>query len=129
MTYTYFRGKLASTMGRVCGNKEFLIITRYGKQAVVMLSLEEYKAFKEMACLLLIMAKAKRLLSVAGNFPRTQSVTPVGGKWGKFRNLSPLSQTPIVLSSLVLYKIQAICLWLAVDKVLGILIMRPSLGG
>jgi antitoxin YefM len=40
-----------------------LIITRNGKQAVVMLSLEDYKALEETAYLLRTPANAKRLLS------------------------------------------------------------------
>lgn len=81
MTYTHFRAKLASTMVRVCDNKDSLIITRCSDQAVVMLSLEEYKAFEETACLLPTPANTKRLL------------------WA-----------PIALSTLVLCKIQAIAL-------------------
>lgn len=63
MTYTSVRAKLASTMDRVCNDHEALIITRNGKQAVVMLSLEDYKALEETAYLLRTPANAKRLLS------------------------------------------------------------------
>lgn len=38
-------------------------LTRNGKQAVVMLSLEDYQALEETACLLRNPANAKRLLS------------------------------------------------------------------
>jgi toxin YoeB len=44
MTYTTVRANLASTMDRVCNDHEALIITRNGEQAVVMLSLEDFKA-------------------------------------------------------------------------------------
>lgn len=63
MTYTAVRANLASTMDRVCNDHEALIITRNGDQAVVMLSLEDYKALEETAYLLRTPANAKRLLS------------------------------------------------------------------
>jgi antitoxin YefM len=63
MTYTTVRANLASTMDRVCDDHEALIITRNGEQAVVMLSLEDYKALEETAYLLRTPANAKRLLS------------------------------------------------------------------
>ncbi|MBK7425498.1 MAG: type II toxin-antitoxin system prevent-host-death family antitoxin [Propionivibrio sp.] len=65
MTYTTVRANLASTMDRVCDNHEALIITRNGEQAVVMLSLEDYKALEETAYLLRTPANARRLLSAA----------------------------------------------------------------
>ena len=65
MTYTTVRANLASTMDRVCNDHEALIITRNGDQAVVMLSLEDYKALEETAYLLRTPANAKRLLSAA----------------------------------------------------------------
>ena len=63
MTYTTARANLASTMDRVCDDHEALIITRNGEQAVVMLSLEDYKALEETAYLLRTPATAKRILS------------------------------------------------------------------
>jgi len=65
MTYTTVRANLARTMDRVCDDHEALIITRNGDQAVVMLSLEDYKALEETAYLLRTPANAKRLLSAA----------------------------------------------------------------
>lgn len=65
MTYSTLRANLASTMDRVCDDHEVLIITRNGDQAVVMLSLEDYKALEEAAYLLRTPANAKRLLSAA----------------------------------------------------------------
>ena len=65
MTYTTLRANLASTMDRVCNGHEVLIITRNGDQAVVMLSLEDYKALEETAYLLRTPTNAKRLLSAA----------------------------------------------------------------
>ena len=63
MTYTTVRANLASTMDRVCNDHEALIITRNGEQAVVMLSLEDYKSLEETAYLLRTPANARRLLS------------------------------------------------------------------
>ena len=63
MTYTTARANLASTMDRVCDDHEALIITRNGEQAVVMLSLEDYKALEETAYFLRTPATAKRILS------------------------------------------------------------------
>lgn len=63
ITYTTVRAKLASVMDRVCDDHEPLIITRNGEQAVVMLSLEDYKALEETSYLLRTPANAKRLLA------------------------------------------------------------------
>ena len=65
MTYTTLRANLASTMDRVCEDHEALIITRNGEQAVVMLSLEDYKALEETAYLLRTPTNANRLLAAA----------------------------------------------------------------
>ena len=65
MTYSTLRSNLASTMDRVCNDHEVLIITRNGDQAVVMLSLEDYKTLEETAYLLRTPTNAKRLLSAA----------------------------------------------------------------
>ncbi len=63
MTYTTVRANLAGTMDRVCNDHEALIITRNGEQAVVMLSLEDFKALEETAYLLRTPTNAKCLLS------------------------------------------------------------------
>ena len=63
ITYTTVRANLASAMDRVCNDHEPLIITRNGEQAVVMLSLEDYKALEETSYLLRTPANAKRLLA------------------------------------------------------------------
>ena len=65
MPYSTLRANLASTMDRVCNDHEVLIITRNGDQAVVMLSLEDYKTLEETAYLLRTPTNAKRLLSAA----------------------------------------------------------------
>ena len=63
ITYSSARANLASTMDRVCSDHEPLIITRNGDKAVVMLSLEDYKALEETAYLLRSPANARRLLN------------------------------------------------------------------
>ena len=65
ITYSAARASLASTMDKVCQNHEPLIITRSGQQAVVMLSLEDFKSLEETAYLLRSPENAKRLLSAA----------------------------------------------------------------
>lgn len=62
LTYSTARAKLASTMDRVCEDREALIITRSGKKAVVMMSLEDYQALEETAHLLRSPKNARRLL-------------------------------------------------------------------
>jgi len=52
ISYSTARANLASTMDRVCEDREPLIITRNGQPSVVMLSLEDYKALEETAHLL-----------------------------------------------------------------------------
>ena len=62
ITYTAARENLAATMDRVCEDSEPVIITRNRDQAVVMISLEEYKALEETAYLTRSPANAKRLI-------------------------------------------------------------------
>ena len=79
ITYTTVRANLASVMDRVCEDHEPLIITRNGEQAVVMLSLEDYKALEETSYLLRTPANAKRLLA---------AVTQLAGNKGVERTLA-----------------------------------------
>lgn len=72
MTYTTLRANLAGTMDRVCDDHEALIITRNGEQAVVMLSLEDYKALEETAYLLRTPANAARLLAATAQLQAGQ---------------------------------------------------------
>lgn len=62
ITYTAARENLASTMDRVCQDRDPVIITRNRDQAVVMLSLADYESLQETAYLLRSPANAKRLL-------------------------------------------------------------------
>ena len=62
ITYTTVRANLASAMNRVCDDHEPIIITRNGEQAVVMMSLDDFKALEETAYLLRSPKNAQRLL-------------------------------------------------------------------
>ncbi|HQV73422.1 MAG: type II toxin-antitoxin system prevent-host-death family antitoxin [Xanthomonadales bacterium] len=62
ITYSTARAKLADTMDRVCDDHEPIIITRNGDQAVVMMSLDDFKALEETAYLLRSPKNARRLL-------------------------------------------------------------------
>lgn len=61
ITYTVARENLASTMDRVCQDRDPVIITRNRDQAVVMLSLDDYESLQETSYLLRSPANAKRL--------------------------------------------------------------------
>ena len=62
ITYTAARASLADTMDRVVNDHEPIIITRSNQQAVVMLSLDDYKAMQETAYLLRSPKNVQRLL-------------------------------------------------------------------
>ena len=62
ITYSAARAKLADTMDRVCDDHEAIIITRSGQQAVVMMSLDDFKALEETSYLLRSPKNARRLL-------------------------------------------------------------------
>ncbi len=62
ISYTAARENLASTMDRVCNDRDPVIITRKRDQSVVMLSLEEYESLEETAHLLRAPANSRRLL-------------------------------------------------------------------
>ena len=77
ITYTTVRANLASVMDRVCNDHEALIITRNGEQAVVMLSLEDYKALEETSYLLRTPANARRLLAAVTQLAANNGVERV----------------------------------------------------
>ena len=62
ITYSTARANLADTMDRVCEDHEPIIIIRNGEQAVVMMSLEDFKALEETSYLLRSPKNARRLL-------------------------------------------------------------------
>ncbi len=61
LSYTALRNNLAKTMEKVCEDHEPVIITRKSKEAVVMLSLEDYESLEETAYLLRSPKNARRL--------------------------------------------------------------------
>jgi antitoxin YefM len=63
ITYTAARENLASTIDKVCNDRDPIIITRKRNQSVVMMSLDDYEALEETAYLLRSPANAKRLVS------------------------------------------------------------------
>ena len=66
MTYSKARANLARTMERVCDNHEPVIITKKEDNAVVMISLEDYRSMEETAYLLRSPKNARRLLESIG---------------------------------------------------------------
>jgi antitoxin YefM len=62
ISYSAARANLADTMDRVCDDHEPIIITRNGQQAVVMLSLDDFKSMEETSYLLRSPKNAQRLL-------------------------------------------------------------------
>jgi antitoxin YefM len=62
MSYSSARENLAQTIKKVCDDHEPVIITRKRENAVVMISLEDYKSLEETAYLLRSPKSARRLL-------------------------------------------------------------------
>ena len=79
ITYSTARANLADTMDRVCGDHEPVIITRSGQQAVVMMSLDDFKALEETSYLLRSPRNAQRLL---------ESIAALEAGKGKVRSLA-----------------------------------------
>ena len=79
ITYSNARANLADTMDRVCDDHEPIIITRNGDQAVVMMSLEDFKALEETSYLLRSPKNARRLL---------ESIASLESGGGKERSLA-----------------------------------------
>jgi antitoxin YefM len=72
ITYTTARANLADTMDRVCDDHEPIIITRNSQQAVVMMSLDDFKALEETSYLLRSPKNARRLLESIGSLETGQ---------------------------------------------------------
>lgn len=80
ITYTAARANLADTMNRVCEDHEPIIITRNNEQAVVMMSLDDFKALEETSYLLRSPKNARRLL---------ESIASLEAGMGTERTLAP----------------------------------------
>lgn len=72
VNYSTARDNLAKMMDTVCENHEPLIVTRQGKSAVVMVSLEDYEAMEETAYLLRSPKNARRLMESIAQLERGQ---------------------------------------------------------
>ena len=68
ITYTAAREKLAAVMDRVANDHAPVIVTRKRDQAVVLLSLEDFKAMEETTYLLRSPANARRLIQAIFDF-------------------------------------------------------------
>ncbi|MEQ3554496.1 type II toxin-antitoxin system prevent-host-death family antitoxin [Pseudonocardia nematodicida] len=63
MSYTESRARYAETLSSVVDDREEVVITRAGHEAVVMIALDDYESLKETAYLLRSPENARRLLS------------------------------------------------------------------
>jgi antitoxin YefM len=62
MTYSESRAHYASTLDSVLNDREEIIITRAGRDPVVLVALDDYESLKETAYLLRNPANARRLV-------------------------------------------------------------------
>jgi antitoxin YefM len=63
MTYSGSRAKYAETLNSVVNDREEVVITRAGREPVVLVALDDYESLKEAAYLLRTPENARRLLS------------------------------------------------------------------
>jgi antitoxin YefM len=63
ITFSTARANLAELMDQVCNDHEPIVVTRKGKQSVVMMLLEDYQSLEETAYLLRSPKNANRLLA------------------------------------------------------------------
>ncbi|MER7894575.1 type II toxin-antitoxin system prevent-host-death family antitoxin [Streptomyces sp. NPDC096046] len=63
MSYSESRARYAEVLNSVTDDREEVIITRAGREPVVIVSLEDYESLKETAYLLRSPANARRLLA------------------------------------------------------------------
>ena len=63
INYSTARQNFAKLMDRVCEDHEPVVITRKGEQAIVMVSLDDFKSMEETAYLLRSPVNAKRLIN------------------------------------------------------------------
>ncbi|GAA3365964.1 type II toxin-antitoxin system Phd/YefM family antitoxin [Saccharopolyspora gregorii] len=63
MSYSESRAKYAETLNSVVDDREEVVITRAGHEAVVMVALDDYESLKETAYLLKSPENARRLLA------------------------------------------------------------------
>ncbi|MEU5959175.1 type II toxin-antitoxin system prevent-host-death family antitoxin [Streptomyces sp. NPDC047525] len=63
MTYTESRANYAETLNAVVDDREEVIVTRAGREPVVIVALDEYESLKETAYLLRSPENARRILA------------------------------------------------------------------
>ncbi|MFJ3928008.1 type II toxin-antitoxin system Phd/YefM family antitoxin [Streptomyces sp. NPDC090022] len=63
MTYSESRARYAEVLNAVTDDREEIVITRAGREPVVIVSLEDYESLKETAYLLRSPGNARRLLA------------------------------------------------------------------
>ncbi len=63
MSYSEARAKYAEVLNAVTDDREEIVITRAGREPVVIVSLEDYESLKETAYMLRSPANARRLLA------------------------------------------------------------------
>lgn len=63
ITYTESRAHCAETLNAVVEDREEVIVTRAGRESVVIVALDDYESLKETAYLLGNRANARRLLA------------------------------------------------------------------
>lgn len=66
MTYSESRANYAETLNSVVDNREEVVVTRAGRDPVVIVSLDDYESLKETAYLLRSPENARRLLASIG---------------------------------------------------------------
>ena len=74
LTYTDARASLKDVMDRVIHGREEVIVTRKNREAVVMISLDEYNAIQETLHLQKSPANAKRLAAAIAQLDAGQGV-------------------------------------------------------
>ena len=63
LSYSESRARYAETLNAVVDDREEVVITRAGRESVVMVSLEDYESLKESAYLLRSPENARRLMA------------------------------------------------------------------
>lgn len=63
MSYSESRAKYAETLNRVVDDREEVVVTRAGREPVVIVALDDYESLKETAYLLKSPENARRLLA------------------------------------------------------------------
>jgi len=69
-SYTYVRNHLAEVTDKVCQDHAPVVVTRQGAEAVVILSLEDYRSMEETAYLMRSPANAARLTESIASLAR-----------------------------------------------------------